>query len=464
MQHRSTRRTFLATLGAAGTVAFAGCSALPGGSKSPSKTTTPPSTAPATPQGTSTKSPGTTPNGGTGGNSSGGTNNGNETKKAPFTRGKVVDDFEGDVGSRWGQPDYGTYKVTTKDAYQGSQSIVLQPRKPSKRKQSVNRAYARIGQVFTGSKKALDLSNKDLTMAVKVEKPKGPIDITANVHAPTESLSLTSTREIPKAMDDWVRYDLGYTSKSGQPNLSKVLQLELVIAVPPKGPNDFTVKIDDLRTIPKPTKGKVMFQFDDGHISAYKKGYPILKQKGWPAACAVIPSAIGSKNRLSLSMMNKMSKQGWDMMSHPPAPPNTALPGLPKQVQRRKIEQAHQQLVALGFKKGARHLVAPYNRLGGTTIDILRDVHETTFLFGGCPNNAQQPSNPYFLSRVQGSSARGAKRIIDMAAKYNQLAVVSWHVLGGQGTPVNVLKNVANYVEKKNVDVITPSQLIDGTK
>jgi peptidoglycan/xylan/chitin deacetylase (PgdA/CDA1 family) len=461
MQHRSTRRKFIATLGAAGTVTFAGCSAITGNSDS-SNTATPPAGTP-TPKGTSTKSPGTTTNGGNGGNSSGGKNNGKNKKKAPFTRGKVVDDFEGDVSSRWGKPDYGTYKITKKDTYEGSQSVVLQPRKPSKRKKSVNRPYARISRFFTGSDKALDLSKHDLSMAVKVEKPDA-IDITANLHAPTGSISLTSKREIPKDMDDWVRYDLGYTSKSGKPKLSKVLQLELVVTVPPKGPKGFKVKVDDIRKIPKPKKGKVMIQFDDGRISAYKKAYPVLKKKGWPAACAIIPSAIGADNHLTLPMMSKMSKNGWDMMSHPPASPKTGLPGLPKEVQRRKIEQAHSQLVSLGFEKGARHLVAPYNRLSGETLDILRDVHETAYLFGGCPNNAQKPSNPYFISRVQGPSARGAKRIIDTAAQFNQLAVVSFHVLGGKGTPMKVFKDVVNHIEKKNVDVITPSQLIDGKK
>jgi peptidoglycan/xylan/chitin deacetylase (PgdA/CDA1 family) len=459
MQHHSTRRKFIATLGVAGTVSLAGCSAIPDDFGSSNPTGTPSS------KGPNPTSPGTTTSGGDGGNSSSGKNNGNEKnkKKAPFTRGKVVDDFEGDVGSRWGKPDYGTYKITKKDTYEGSQSLVLEPRKPSKRKKSVNRPYARISRFFTGSEKALDLSNHDLTMAVKVEKPDA-IDITANLHAPTGSIALTSTRQIPTDMDDWVRYDLGYTSKNGKPNLSKVLQLELVVTVPPKGPKNFKVKVDDIRKIPKPKKGKIMLQFDDGHSSAYKKAYPVLQQKGWPAACAIIPSAIGAKNRLSLPMMNKMSKNGWDMMSHPPASPKTALPGLPPEVQRRKIEQAHSQLIALGFEKGARHLVAPYNRLSGTTIDILRDVHETTFLFGGCPNNAQQPSNPYFISRVQGSSARGAKRIIDMAAQFNQLAVVTFHVLGGKGTSLRVFKDVVTHVEKKNVDVITPSQLIDRTK
>lgn len=455
MQHRSTRRTFLATLGAAGTVSFAGCSALSGGSDSSSNTTTSNTTPP--PQGTSTGSPGTPTNGGTGGTNQ-------PTKNVPFTRGKVVEDFEGKVNL--GPPEYGTYTITTKDVYQGSQSLILEPRKPSKRKQSLTRPYAQVTKFI---KNPLDLSKHDLTMAVKVEKPKGPIDIRANLFAPTENVSLQSRRQIPKDMNDWVRYDLGYTSKSGKPTLSKVLQLQLVVTVPPKGPKDFRVKVDDIRMIPKAKKGKVILQFDDAHISAFKDAYPVLQQKGWPATCGIIPSVIGSDQRLSRRQMFKMSKDGWDMASHPKAPPEPGLPGLPKKVQRRKIEAAHRQLVALGFKQGARHLIAPYNKLSATTIDILRDVHETAFLQGGCPNNAQHPSNPYFLSRVQSSSTRGAKQIIDMAAKFNQLAVVSFHVIGNykqypEALSVSRFKTFMNYIEQQNVDVITPSQLIDGTK
>jgi peptidoglycan/xylan/chitin deacetylase (PgdA/CDA1 family) len=454
MSHRSTRRKFIATLGAAGTISFAGCSAMPGNSN----TTPDGNSSTASPsQGDGTKTPGT------------GTNNPTDTKtggkpksKQPFTRGKKVDDFEGKVGSRW-QVDYGKLSVTKEDVYEGSKSLVLEPRKPSKRKKSITRPYARASRFFTGSNKALDLSNHDLTMAVKVDKPKDQVlDIKANVHAPTGSLSLNCTRQIPKAMDDWVRYDLGYTGTSGKPKLKNVLQLELIIATNPKETKDFRVKIDGLRKIPKPKKGKVIFQFDDGHVSAFKKAYPVLKKKGWPAACAIIPDAIGADNRLTLKMMGEMQKNGWDMMSHPKAPPSTALPGLPENIQRRKIVSAHKKLAALGFEQGARHFVAPYNRVSGTTLDIVSDVHETGFLFGACPNNAQHPSNPYFISRVQGPAVRGAKDVIDMAAQFNQLAVVGYHVIGGKGTPMSVFKRIVDYVEKKNVDVITPSQLIDG--
>jgi hypothetical protein len=51
-----------------------------------------------------------------------------------------------------------------------------------------------------------------------------------------------------------------------------------------------------------------------------------------------------------------------------------------------------------------------------------------------------------------------------MAARYNQMAVVSFHILGGKGMPMRAFKNMINYIEKQNVDVISPSQLIDGTK
>jgi peptidoglycan/xylan/chitin deacetylase (PgdA/CDA1 family) len=454
MQHRSTRRKFIATLGAAGTITVAGCSAMPGSSNTPSDGNS--SSSPASPSGGGTTTPGT------GTDTPTNTHPGGNSSNQPFTRGKKVDDFEGKVSSRW-QIDYGKYTITTQDVYEGSQALVLEPRKPSKRKKSITRPFARVSRFFTGSTKALDLSQHDLTMAVKVDKPKGQVlDIKANVHAPTGSLSLNCTRQIPKAMDDWVRYDLGYTGMNGQPQLKNVLQLEIIIATNPQQAKDFKVKIDGLRKIPKPNKGKVIFQFDDGHITAYENAYPVLQQKGWPAGCAVIPDAIGADDRVSLKMMSEMQKNGWDMMSHPKAPPSTALPGLPENVQRRKIVSAHQKLAALGFKKGARHFVAPYNRVSGTTLDIVSDVHETGFLFGACPNNARHPSNPYFISRVQGPAVRGAKQIIDMAAQFNQLAVVTYHVVGGKGLSMSAFKRVIDYVEKKNVDVISPSQLIDG--
>lgn len=437
MQRQSTRRTFLTAVGVAGGVSLAGCSSIPGSGDSSKQDGT--ATATQTSNGTRT-------DGKNGSSNGGGKKNGNGNQSS--TRGTVVDDFEGTVDSRWGI-SHGRYKTTKQDAFQGNQSLVLEPKKNAKT------PVAKISKAFYP--KTLDLSSHDLSIVAKVKKPKD-VKISAEVIAPAESDMLTATRYIPIEMDDWVRFDFGYTGKQGKPAMDSVSQVNIQVGPMEKG-TDFQVLVDDLRKIPKPKKGKVMFQFDDGHVSAYEKAFPLLQEKGWPGSVAVIPDAVNSEDRLTNSMMREMGKANWDMMSHPGT--GTPLPQLPAKRQRRLIRSAKQALDVKGFEDGARHFVAPYSRVDKTTLDIISEFHETGFLFGACPNNAQLPSNPHFISRVQGPAVRGARQAIDVANDLNQLVVVAYHTLGGDGTPMNKFKEIVNHVEKKNMDVITPSQLID---
>lgn len=444
MQDHATRRTFIATIGAAGAASLAGCSTIFGPDNGGS--------------GNGNGSPGNGGNGGGGGGGGGGTTDGNGGNNGSKN---VIENFEGDVGKRW-QIDYGQYS-TSNDSQGGSKSVVLTPQSPEKARR--NFPFARITRYFGGdNSKPLDLSNKDLSMAVKVKKPKDA-KITVKLLAPSNSISLQSNRYIPLEMDGWVRYDLGYTGVSGKPTMDKILGMQIIIdsrgfTTSTKKP--FQVAIDEISTVPKPKKGKVIFQFDDGTASTHSTVFPILKKKGFPGATAVIPDAVGNGDRMSRKELLELSNDGWDVMAHPRT--GTPLPKLPKEEQERKVQRTYQALSALGFKNGARHFVAPYSRVNSTTLDIVKKYHKTCFLFGGAPNNGKQPSNPYFLSRVQGGAVRGTKHMVDMAAQFNQLVVIEYHRVGkgANKLPKSSLKSVVDYVEKKNVDVIAPSQLIDG--
>lgn len=425
----STRRQFVAALGVAGTVSLAGCSAIPGIGNAPTTTRT------QRPKTTSTK-------------------RGTQRPKTTSTgRGTVVDDFEGDVDSRWGVSN-GKYTVTNQDTFQGDQSLVLEPKK------SANQPVTKIFKSFYPE--TLDLSKHDLTMAVKVEKPEA-LKISAEIIAPARSDYLTSTRYIPKELDGWVRYDLGYTGKRGSPNLKNVQQLNIQI-----GPTNkpFRVLIDDIRKIPKPTTGKVMFHFDDNAVSQYEVAYPEFKKRDWPGAIGVIPDTVGGDRRLTNGMLRELGKAGWDMMSHPHLA--RPYPAYPPKKQRQEIQQAYNYLKLKGFTKGARHFVAPYNRVNKKTLEIVREFHETCFLFGGAPSNALKPSNPYVISRVAGTDPRGVRRVLNLAEEFNQLVVVYYHRIAAQDAeysiPKDIFMNTVNHVEKKDIDVITPSQLIDRTQ
>lgn len=434
MEPPPTRRKFIATLGAAGTISIAGCSYIPGGDSSSSNTST-------------TNSAGTDSPTKVSGDKN--TTNNQNNGKSPSLPGTSVDNFEDDVGSRWGI-EYGKYTVKKQDAFQGTQSLALEPKNPKKGVSKITKSFY---------PKALDLSKHDLSIAVKVNKPK-TIRVKAEVIAPAESSKLLASRHIPIEQDGWVRFDLGYVKTKGNPVMDKVTQINIQIGALGGPEQDFQVLIDDLRKIPKPSKGKVMFQFDDADITAYEQAFPVLKENGWPGSVAVIPDVVNGEDRMTEKHMREMGKAGWDMMGHA----GPILPKMKEQEQRRILQKVKQYLKLKGHEKGARHFVAPRSRVSSTTLDLIDEIYETGFLFGGCPNNAQHPSNPNFISRVQGPSVRDVRRILDVAEQTNQLVVISYHRIehGENNVPMSEFRKVVDHVKEKDMDVITPSQFIDG--
>lgn len=381
---------------------------------------------------------------------------GTETPQSsgPFSRGTVVDDFEGKVGSRW-QVSTGKYTVDRKNPYQGSQSLVLTGKnngtKRSDNSASIYRSFYPSG--------GLDLRKHDLSVAVRFKQPvRGRLAV--EFIAPAESSMLTSRRFIPKELNGWTRIDLGYTGKTGNPVMKAVQELRITVNTAGK---PITVGIDDIRKIPKAKKGKVMFQFDDSHITAYTKAFPKLKERGWNGGVAVIPASIGSKENMKRSHMREMGRAGWDMMSHPPVA--KPLPQLPPKKQEQMIKKSKQALKVWGFDKGARHIVAPYGRVSTTTIDIMRKYHQANYIFGGSLGNAAHPSNMFGISRVFGTSPDAVKNLLDLADQFNQMVVIAYHEIGGNTeTSVSMkdFESVLDHIQQKNMDVVSPSQFLDS--
>jgi peptidoglycan/xylan/chitin deacetylase (PgdA/CDA1 family) len=429
MKELSNRRCFLAAAGSAGLASLAGCSALSNGSTPPSGTNTT-GTATQTPAGTGTEAP-------------------KPAKQSPFARGEVLEDFEDFENSTWGTIG-GTVTPDAKDAYAGSQSLRLENKNGD------------VAGIFKAFSKGLDLTQHDLSIAVKLEKPaRGKF--AAEIIAPARSSMLVSKRWIPKELDGWFRIDLGYTGKQGDPVMKSVQELRLMVQTPEGEPIKFW--IDDLRLIEKPKRGKVILQFDDGHVSAYTEAFKRLHERGWGGSIGVIPGTVNSDSRITMGQMREMRDAGWDMMSHPHPPSAKPLPAHSKEEQRKLIERSKKYLELKGFPKGARHFVAPYNRVNTDTIELLREYHETGFMFGACPNNAIRPSGMHTISRVMGKDPRGTRRVLNIAEDFKQMVAIQWHSIGdGEGyeTSIAEFENVLDHIAQKDMDVVTPSQLIDG--
>ncbi|MBX0295733.1 polysaccharide deacetylase family protein [Haloarcula nitratireducens] len=431
MKRNSNRRAFLTTT-AAGAAAFAGCGAF--GDSGQSDTQTPES------DGTATSTPAQAENG-TGTPEETGT----PSQQRDYTnRGKVLDDFE-DL-EYWGTIQ-GDVSAETEDVFRGSQSVRIQ--NPSGGGAGMYKAYP----------DGLDLTKNNLSIAVKMEKPS-PGKLAMEVIAPARSDHLVCRRYIPDAMDGWMRVDLGYTGLRGDPMLKSVQELRIVVLSDGE-PINFVV--DDLRKHKKPTdKGRVMLSFSDTYASQYDVAFQELKKRGIPAMVAAVPDRINSSGALTTGQLREMQNADWDVVSSPHI--GTPLPKLSKDEQRRTIKQTKEYLRLKGFREGMRFMSIPYGSYNRTTLDLVDEFHEYGFAYGAGPN-AIPPVGTSAVSTVSGSDLNGAARMINLAAKYNQLTVVNFGNIGkDQSVDKEHLNHLLDIIEdwqsQDKLEVTTPSGLL----
>lgn len=312
----------------------------------------------------------------------------------------TFDDFE-DLG-RW-QALGGSVTADTQERQTGSQSARVEAKK-SERLGGIARAV-----------EGLDLAKFDLSAAIKLERPaEGTVRrIAAVALAPDGSNKIEMTRYLGDALDEWVRVDFGVTAESGDPDPSDVRELRLMVVAGEETPVKFWV--DDLRLVPKPEEAYAVFGLDNTRGSHYDTAFSVLQEKGYPAVEGVDPRSLGGENYLSLDELREMHDAGWDIASQPQNP--DPLPSYEKAKQREIIEDAHGYLREQGL--GGEHFLAPYHQLSGETLDILADVHETAFTFGASPTPLGA-TGQYTISRVNGDSRKGLRKLGPLAKKYNQ--------------------------------------------
>ncbi|WP_435159755.1 polysaccharide deacetylase family protein [Haladaptatus sp. DFWS20] len=428
---RQTRRTFLTTVGAAGTLGLAGCSGIIDPGKGDTKT----------PDGTDGKgtTSTTTDNGGGG-------NNDGDQQSGPQT----FESFE-KLGP-WSAVDrQGTLKKSTKQKYEGSQSAHVVGSKKTKE--------GKIFRANFGSQPA-DFSNKNISLAFKCTS-HDYVKVAVQLYAPDRGHVVEMKRTLYGPKGKWVRVNLGVTSAQRQKSvdLSKVYQMRIIGR--PNDPNTskpIEFYVDDLKTVPAPKKGMVMLTFDDGLKSQYTKAYKMMKEYGFPGVDAIITDAVYDDGFLTQGQMRKMAEDGWDMVAHPNTQ-KTPMDQRSAKEQEKLMTDAKSWLKQYGYE-GHKYMAVPKNVVGPNTFELAQKHFDATLSFGASPNALPVIKKDTIVSRMYGDSdMKLTKRSIDYAAKYKQLSPLLFHQIGGDGFSEKKFEEILKYIKQSNVEVVTLSDL-----
>ncbi|SIS03752.1 polysaccharide deacetylase family protein [Natronorubrum thiooxidans] len=363
--------------------------------------------------------------------------------------GELLSDFE-DL-TEW-FPSDSDLSAAPDEARIGSQAAVIES----------DGRQARMGIRFADG---IDLRGWDTSLAVK---PESANKIVVEFLAPDRDATLSSVRTVPDEFDGWFRLDCGYEHKPrGEPDLSNVTRIN-VVAV---GPEDEPTKmlVDDFRRTEAADNGKAILAFYGGHDSHYDIAADLLAERGWEGAVPVSSNRIGDQGRMGLAELSDLEDRGWDVCSYPQD--SMALPEMPESRQRQVLETNRNALEAEGFEDGARHLFIPEDRMDATTNAVIRDVHESAFLFGSCTSGVP-PTGMHTIPLIWGPALHnGVRRHINLADQYQVLTVLRIPRIvedddvhpDANRMSLNDFEHLLNHIEHRGLDVITPSDLVDGT-
>ncbi|WP_122090502.1 polysaccharide deacetylase family protein [Halalkalicoccus subterraneus] len=393
----------------------------------------------------------------TNGNSTGG-GNGNETdnetdnggepneaaQAAATEYGEVLDDFE---AINWYALRDEQISPDDNQAVTGNQSMSVQ-------------LDGNVSTVAWSPSSTLDLTDQYLSAAVKVNSPVGG-RLSLHVRAPGGDDYVTSARRLPSAVDQWFRVDFGYTVGYGGPDFSQVQELRFEMVGPEGSPVDY--RIDDLRTTPAKDESNVILAFYGGLEEHYETVFPLLEERGWVGALGISQDLLNTSGRLSTEQLREMRDAGWDVCSYPMHTGDLTQYGMDEQ--RRIVENNRDYLANRGFEEGSQHFFTPRNRMNNDLLNVLRDTHETAYVFGACSSGIP-PTGRHTISAISGSSYQSTRKPILRADIHNQVVVPYFETIGEEGMSVEEFEQQLDRIEDNSygngLEPITPTQLLEN--
>ncbi|NHN47077.1 polysaccharide deacetylase family protein [Halostella sp. JP-L12] len=358
-------------------------------------------------------------------------------------RGELLDGFE-DL-SVW-ETYAGRLDAAEGSAYAGSQSARLTAAPDD------GRAW-----IYRKFDSPLDLSDRDLSLAVRLEAPESE-SVVVQLLAPDRENQIVLSKGVWRA--GWMRVDLGPSAVRGDPDLSDVRELRIQL---PVGEGDEgRLLVDAVRTTPKPDRGAVMLTFDDNHRTQYETAFPVMDRYGIPGTVGVIHRAVDYDATMSVDEMRELRDAGWDMASHPQL--DRSFRQLSPGEGRTAFRESKRWLVDEGFEDGARFLVWPFGKYDADAVSAAARYHYLGFAGGGSPAGARV-TEPLVVGRVTGDDPERTAAMIDLAERYNLLTVVRCHTVGvddDKYVSTEGFERIVEHLDAADVNAVTPSDLWDG--
>ncbi|ESP88262.1 polysaccharide deacetylase family protein [Candidatus Halobonum tyrrellensis] len=311
----------------------------------------------------------------------------------------------------------------------------------------------------------LDLSGKRLSLALKWKAPKEFGKLSVGLVDSEGNRSAFLSR-VPKGLRDaeqgWVRCPVA-ADVMGEDEAA--LDDVVSVRVSTWAIEDGELWLDDIRVHEQSDRGKVAFTFDDSGASR-RRAVELLNDRGIAGTLFTMSHLVGNRGVLSLSDLNDAKAAGWDVASHPQH--RDSLAEMSTAEAAAAMDADREWLRDHDFDPDV--LAWPYGEFDTGALRAAEERYDLAFSVKGAPS-ASEISAPMNVGRIDASTngehpghiPTAAKRSIDRAEKYGELAVLMYHDVGtgdGWSIPPDLLAATADYALDADVDIVTATDLV----
>ena len=212
------------------------------------------------------------------------------------------------------------------------------------------------------------------------------------------------------------------------------------------------------------TQGMVTLSFDDGWLSTYQNGIPILNAAGLKSTQYIVNNFLGTPDYDTVADVLAMQASGHEIGSHTLTHPD--LLTLSEAQMRQEITQSRAGLLTLGLSP-VKTFAFPYGNYNDLALQIVKESGFTSSRTANPVDSGYnyKNSDPFLLKNFSvetTTTMTDVKNWVDTAIANKTWAILVMHQVDTSGSQYSLtpamLQSIVDYLKQTGIPVVTLSQ------
>jgi peptidoglycan/xylan/chitin deacetylase (PgdA/CDA1 family) len=204
----------------------------------------------------------------------------------------------------------------------------------------------------------------------------------------------------------------------------------------------------------------ISFNFDDGFLSAFNKGIPIIEEAGFKTTHYIISRMVGDVGYMTRKDILQLQVKGHEIGAHTLTHAN--LPNIPLEDAREEIFRSKKEIFDMGVAR-IETFAYPNGNFNESVVDLVKQAgfSGARITNPGLNDKTIDPYKLYYSGINSEVSFEAVKKVIDSVIAEKKWLIMVFHRVGESGyenVSPDFLQKIVDHVKEKNVPVVTTTQ------